>query len=244
MRKLTQTNKPIHLLKNLIHGFLTLFYPHTCLLCVRELNQQDEFMCFSCRSELHFTYFEKYEEETVADEKFWGKYQIDNVYSLLYFEKGNSTQNILHQIKYKEGKGVGEYMGKLIGERIKDIEKYKSVDAIIPVPIHSKKKFSRGHNQSLIIAKGISQEMTINIADILKRVKNDASQTRKSKEERYENVKGKFAVKKNHTGPFNHVLIVDDVLTTGATLESVARTIRATFPNTKVSLATIAIAHK
>lgn len=237
-------NRKSKLFKNISQGFLSLFFPHACLLCNSEMNLQDEYFCFSCKSELHFTHFEKYDEETVAAERFWGRFQINNVYSLLYFSKGNSTQKILHQIKYGEGKGVGEYMGKLIGERLKNMEEYKSIDAIIPVPIHSRKKFSRGHNQSKIIAEGISQEMTINIADILSRIKNDASQTRKSKEERYANVKDKFAIKKSVTKPFQHVLIVDDVLTTGATLESVARTIHGTFPDTKISLATIALAHK
>src|SRR5690554_413943 len=175
--------KLVKISKQYLEGLLSLIYPHFCIICGDELNDQREHFCFLCEQDLHYTSFEKYTEYSVADEVFWGRLNIENVYALLYYENGNSTKEILHHIKYKEGKELGRFMGKMMGEKLKNHPKYTNIDALVPIPVHSKKEFSRGYNQSLLIAKGMSETLEIPIVDALFRKTHDASQTRKSKEE-------------------------------------------------------------
>jgi ComF family protein len=225
-----------------INGLLSLIYPRPCLICQSELPENQNYFCFHCIENLHFTDFEKYKEPTSADELFWGRVKIQHVYSCLFFEKGNSTQQILHAIKYKEGKDLGVYMGELMGRRIKTNENYKSIDAIIPIPLHSKKGFVRGYNQSLVIAQGLSNVLGIPIIDAVKRKSHHESQTKKNRFERWDNVKSVFVSDAEKLKGFKHVAIVDDVLTTGSTLEAAARSIKNVVPDQGVSLLTVAIA--
>ncbi|WP_107038964.1 ComF family protein [Brumimicrobium mesophilum] len=224
-------------------GLMALIYPYFCVVCGEELNQKSEHFCFSCEEDLHFTYFEKYDDYSIADQVFWGRLKIENVYSLLYYEGPTSTREILHDIKYNEGTDLAHFMGRMMGNRLKSHPKYADINAIVPIPIHSKKEFSRGYNQSLLIANGVSEELGIPVVDALQRKTHDESQTRKSKDERYQNVKGKFALKEKKLQDYNHILIVDDVLTTGSTLEFASRAIFEGGGNVKVSLGTLAVAH-
>lgn len=224
-------------------GLVALIYPYFCVVCGDELNQHSEHFCFMCDQELHYTYFEKYEGDTSAEQVFWGRLKIENVYALLYYEEGTSTRKILHHIKYNEGKELGRFMGRRMGEKLKDNPKFSTLDAVIPIPVHSKKEFLRGYNQSLLIAQGVSEAIGVPVVEALYRKAHDQSQTKKSKEERYKNVKGKFALKENGLKGCRHVLIVDDVLTTGSTLEFASRTIYEGVEDMKVSLGVLAMAH-
>jgi ComF family protein len=221
---------------------LSLIYPNNCIVCQNELPDQDHLICFFCSSDLHFTHFEKYKDSTVAEELFWGRIKLANVYALLYYEKGNSTQQVLFKIKYQEGQQLGEYMGGKIANHLNGKEWLNDVDAIIPIPLHSKKEFKRGYNQSLILANGFTAENGIPIKRALFRKKHHASQTRKSREEREQNVKGIFGINSQELKGLNHVVIIDDVLTTGSTLEEAARAIKQFNENIKISLVTLAIA--
>lgn len=231
------------LINQYFDGLLALVYPYFCVVCGEELNQKSEHFCFSCEEDLHFTYFEKYADYSFADQVFWGRLKIENVYALLYYEEATSTRNILHHIKYNEGKDLAHFMGQMMGKKLKFNSKYADVDALVPIPVHSKKEFSRGYNQSLLIAQGVSEELGIPVVDALYRKTHDESQTKKSKDERYQNVKGKFALKEDGLKDFKHVLIVDDVLTTGSTLEFASRAIYEGSEDVKVSLGTLAVAH-
>jgi ComF family protein len=235
-------NKAFTFLNENVKGFLSLIYPNNCVVCGKELPDQMEMICFSCLSDLHYTYFEKYEEATMADELFWGRVPIEHAYSMLYYQKETSTQRILYKIKYQEGQQLGEYMGERIAQKLEHREWINEVDAIVPIPLHSKKNFKRGYNQSLTIAKGFSEVTEIPIKEGLARKRHHASQTKKSKEERWQNVKSIFQVNYKNLEGLKHVVIVDDVLTTGSTLESAAKTIKAFDASIKISLVTIAIA--
>src|SRR5690554_2489887 len=195
-------------IKAYLEGFFSLIYPEFCVICDKDLNNQAQHFCFDCEQNLQYTYFEKYTDSSVADEIFWGRLNIENVYALLYYEQGNSTKEILHTIKYREGRELGLFMGKVIGRKLKEHPQFKTIDALVPIPVHSKKKFIRGYNQSLLIAEGISDVLEIPVVDVLYRKTHDQSQTRKSKDERYENVKGKFALRANSLDHFQHVMIV------------------------------------
>lgn len=224
-------------------GFLSLVYPKECVACGEELHTQSKFLCIKCWDNLDYTFLENYKEPSFADELFWGRVPIKYVFSLLYFEQGNISQKIVHHIKYKEGKDLGVFIGQLIGERMKCIEKFNTIDALVPIPLHPKKAFIRGYNQSELIVKGIHKVMEIPVVDALFRKTHDSSQTHKSKEERYQNVKEKFAAFPHCFTTQKHVAIVDDVLTTGATLEFASKALLYQYPNLSVSIITIAIAH-
>lgn len=235
-------NKLTKIANRYFEGIMALIYPHFCIVCGDELNQKSEHLCFICEQNLHFTYFEKYEDYTFADQAFWGRLKIENVYSLLFYEDGASTKKILHHIKYNEGTELAHFMGKMMAKKLKTDPKYADIEVLIPIPIHSKKKFSRGYNQSLLIAQGVSEELGIPILDVLYRKTHDKSQTHKNKDERHENVKGKFALRKNALVGIKQALIIDDVLTTGSTLEFAARAVFEDNDKIKVSLGTVAVA--
>lgn len=235
--------KLLDIVKRYSQGLITLFYPQFCVICKKELNGQQEHFCFICEQDLHYTYFEKYKGSSIADELFWGRLKIEDIYALLYYEKGNSTQKILHHIKYHEGKELGQFMGKIMGEKLKVNEKFSSIDALVPIPLHSKKEFLRGYNQSLVIAQGVQEALNIPIVNVLYRKTHDESQTKKNKDERYENVKGRFAAHSGLLDDYKHVMIVDDVLTTGSTLEFAARAVFESSVDIKISLGTVAMAH-
>ena len=225
-----------------INGLLSLIYPRPCLICQCELPENQTHFCFQCIENLHYTDFEKYIEPTSADELFWGRVKIQHVYSCLFFEKGNSTQQILHTIKYKEGKELGIYMGEMMGRKIKENDNYASIDALIPIPLHSKKGFIRGYNQSMVITQGLSNVLGIPIIDAVKRKSHHGSQTKKNRFERWDNVKSVFESDAEKLKDYKHVAIVDDVLTTGSTLEAAARSIKNVLPEQDISLLTVAIA--
>lgn len=230
------------IVKDYFEGLLSLIFPERCVICDGECYPA-KYLCFRCEEELHYTYFEKYQQPTFADELFYGRIQIERVFSLLYYEKGNSSQQIIHHIKYRKGKKLGVFMGRKLGEKLKLFAPFSDVEAIIPVPLHPKKAFIRGYNQSLMIAQGVSEVTQIPIVETLYRKTHDASQTNKSKEERYRNVKDKFEANHSLLKGKKHVVIIDDVLTTGATLEFAARALLKCDSSIRISIVTLAIAH-
>lgn len=210
-------------LKHLLH----LVYPNLCLCCDRELPNSSEHLCFVCLEELHFTLFDQFEFESPADKLFWGRIQITKVFPLLYYKNNTQSQRILHSLKYDNQPDLAFYMGELIGKKIKESEFLKTIDLLIPVPIHEKKKYIRGYNQSEEIANGISS--ITNIAspnDYLKRILHTVSQTKKGKFERWENVQEAFILAKDFPDDIKHIALVDDVITTGSTLETIVRVIK------------------
>lgn len=172
---------------------------------------------------------------------FWGRVKIEMATSFFYFIKGSKYQRILHQLKYKGRKNIGFEMGKLFGSELCDTGLSK-IDAILPVPLHFTKLKKRGYNQSELIASGISEKLKKPvITDALSRVIYTDTQTRKSRFERWENVEGIFSVNNPALLVNKHILIVDDVVTTGSTIEACAHAILKV-NGAKVSIATLGVA--
>lgn len=163
--------------------------------------------------------------------------------SFYFFNKGNKVQNFIHLLKYKNRPDIGVYIGKRYGGLIKTQKIFASVDLIIPVPLHPTKQKLRGYNQAEVFADGLSQSMKIPV-DIKSFIRSEATetQTRKSKLERWENVKNKFIVTNQENIEDKHILLVDDVITTGSTLEACA-SVLLQCPGVKISMASIAVAH-
>lgn len=224
------------------HGFLHIIFPTNCNVCGVDLPENIQHICPNCMHDLNFTHFEKYTESTPAEEIFWGRVKIENVFCLLYFKKDTASQELLHTIKYRNGKDLANYCGELIGYHWMSARSKFEVDAIIPIPLHSKKTFKRGYNQSLLLAEGLQKQLRAPIESCLYRKKHHESQTKKNRFERQDNVKSIFGVDEALLANKKHVLIIDDVLTTGATLEEAAKAILSFNPEIRVSLFTLAMA--
>ena len=226
---------------NIVDPISHLIYPNRCLICEEELAKESKSICSFCQSEMNFTHFEKYEEPTSLDKLFWGRVRIESTFGLLFFEKGKSSQKLLHALKYKSNPAVGVELGKLIGSKIKGLEQFKMLDALIPVPIHPKKEFERGYNQSEQLANGIGDLMKIDVdLHFLKKKTHTGSQTRKNRFARWDNVVHNFDLRKRSNN-YQHIAIVDDVVTTGATIEALVRSIKENYPDLRISIISLAV---
>lgn len=222
-------------------AFFYFLYPKLCLACNYETPPVDEWLCLSCKLKLPKTNFHL-EKENKFSERFWGKVKIEAGAAMFYFKKGGRTQNLIHNLKYKKRPQIGVILGNLYGKELKESPLFQDIDIIVPVPLHWKKLRKRGYNQSAVFAQGLSEAMSIPwVADALRRNENSESQTKKSKMSRLENVLSVFEVNNQKKIEGKHILLVDDVLTSGATMEACATKILE-IPGTKVSLATIAVA--
>lgn len=222
---------------------LHVLYPQNCLICKHEFNQSKLAICPICASELAYTHFEDYTEATNLDKLFWGRVHLEGTYALLRFKQQSSTQQILHELKYKDNPEIGKHFGREIGTKLKSLARFSDVDALIPVPLHPKKEFIRGYNQAEVICKGIAESSGTRIRkDLLKRISFTESQTRKGKSSRWENMQNRFKIQGATNTELKHLLIVDDVVTTGSTLETCVRILREEFPKAKISIAVLAVA--
>lgn len=223
-----------------LNDLLHLIYPEECVCCGRELSVNDETICSFCSTDIALTNFDQFQEPSPMDKLFWGRVDVDKTYAHLFFEKQSGVQNILFSLKYKYQKSLGIHFGKEIGKKIKPWISNKSV--LVPVPLHHRKKFIRGYNQSELLAHGISEETLLTIEkNLIKRNRFTETQTKKSRFERWDNLQNAFTV--NTKAPkFNHVIIVDDVITTGSTIENIVLAIKEVHPHLSFSVVTLAIA--
>ena len=220
---------------------LNLFFPNVCQACGEALLKQEKVVCFSCLYKLPKTGFHLHDDNPVS-RVFWGRVDLNAASSFLFFSKGGKVQHLIHSLKYKGNQETGVFLGKLFGADLQKSELFKSVDLVIPVPLHPKKQHKRGFNQSRSIAKGIGETMEIPlVTNKLIRIINTSTQTKKSREGRWDNVKNAFDVKEVSSLENKHILLVDDVLTTGATLEACAQNLLK-IQGVKVSIATLAYA--
>lgn len=204
-----------------LDDFFSLLYPKLCLTCDNQLIKGEEFLCHICLDDLPYTGYLGMKNNPVKD-IFTARVPLEYGAALLHFEKGNKTQKILHELKYRNRPELGNYMGRIIGREIASSLNPQRA-AIIPVPIHPSKMRLRGYNQSYHLAEGISEITGIRVVyDLLIRAKKTSTQTRKKRYERWENVSAVFKVKKELLKDFERVMLVDDVVTTGATIESCA----------------------
>ncbi|MCW5908067.1 MAG: ComF family protein [Chitinophagales bacterium] len=222
--------------------FFNLFYPNICLTCSNALLKGEMVLCFRCENELPQT-DHCFEAENKLVKRFWGRVPLQGAVALYHFTKGGAIQHLLHSLKYKGRKDAGEYCGKLLGRKLRQPNSIiKNVDLIVPVPLHWKKQQLRGYNQCEPFAKALAD--TINVPysfTALQRTHENVSQTRKTRFDRWGNVAEIFSVKDTAQLQGKHILLVDDVVTTGATAEACIQTILQV-PNTKVSFAAIAAA--
>ena len=223
-----------------VSDFVSLLYPDLCQACGFSLLKGEEVICIRCQMQLPKTNFHRDAINPVV-KHFWGKVPIHAATAYYYFYKGEKVQHLIHQLKYKNHPEVGHKIGLLLGNELSGSDLYKDVDVIVPVPLHKNKIRVRGYNQSEHIANGIAEAYGRPSADLIERSRYTDTQTRKHRFQRYQNVDKVFALKEEHSVYKKHVLIVDDVITTGSTLVACAETVAAV-KGTTVSIAAMAYA--
>jgi ComF family protein len=218
-----------------------LFFPNLCLGCGQPLIRGEEVICSICHFHLPKTYFHN-DPENALNSVFWGRVNLEAVAAYLYFQKGSTVQHLLHQLKYKDRQEIGVRIGKWYGLELRQADVFRDVELIVPVPLHPRKLRRRGYNQSEALAEGLASVMKAQKETrCLYRKVDSKTQTRKARYSRWENVENIFGVSHAERLKGRHILLVDDVITTGATLESCAQALLG-IPGVKVSVATIAFA--
>lgn len=210
---------------NWFKHLLDIIYPRSCEACGESLLGGENLICVKCLIDLPRTNSHIIEKESISN-KFWGKIPVSNTISYLKFSKKGKVQKLLHELKYRNKPEVGKFLGQLYGTDLKAIKFEKNIDLIIGVPLHPTKLIQRGYNQADCIAEGLSVALDIPFdTAVVKRITHTSSQTKKSRFERFQNVKNIFDVIDVEKIKDKRIAIIDDVLTTGSTIESLAATL-------------------
>lgn len=220
-----------------------LIFPEACLICSRELSREEKHLCSFCLHELPRTNMQDYKDEPTPLEKlFWGRIQLEFAYSHLFFQKKGPSQRILFNIKYSHNQMLAEFFGEEIGRTIHSKMDQTGAEALIPIPLHHRKQFIRGYNQSEKLGTGIARTSGIPLMnDLVKRRRFTETQTKKSRFERWGNLNNAFEVSPE-IQKFRYIVLVDDVATTGATIEQLVLEIRKVHPTVRFSVVTLALA--
>ena len=224
-----------------LKAVLNLIFPRLCILCYNETPNEGQDFCVDCLINMPYTNHFKVKDNHAA-QKFWGRFQYEDVASLLNFYNYSDVKWRMHRLKYEGRKDIGYRLGLMVGKRMFVTNLFKGIDIIIPIPLHAEKKAKRGYNQATYFAKGISEILKIPIREdvIIKHVYTK-SQTKMGRIERIRNVFNSFELVDKNGIQGRHILIVDDVLTTGATIEACARKLMES-KNIKLSIVTACLA--
>jgi ComF family protein len=206
--------------KKYLSDFLHLFYPHNCEGCGSDIVYDNQFLCARCMHRLPVTgFFSK--PANPVEKIFYGRSDIQVAAAAFYFTKESLLQHLLVQLKYKGNKEAGYFLGRMMGYALVESERFSSIDLLVPLPLNHKKEQLRGYNQAALICEGISEVWKKPVStEAVSRVKFTETQTKQNRVSRWQNMDGVFAVTEPAELQNKHVLLVDDVITTGATLEA------------------------
>jgi ComF family protein len=227
----------------MFQDFIELFFPVVCECCGNLLYRNERTLCTRCRMRLPRTHFHLDSDNPVAA-TFWGRINFQYATSFLYFSRAGRVQHMMHRFKYKGRREIGLLLGDLFARELRRSENFQNIDAIVPVPLHWSKQKKRGFNQSEVIARAMAPVLNAQLeTEVLYRNSATETQTKKSRLLRAENVKGKFSLHHPEKIRGKHLLLIDDIITTGATIEACAQTL-LTADQAKVSIASLAFAGK
>jgi ComF family protein len=229
-------------LKEIKDSFLHLLFPHVCTGCGSDILNEESVLCMRCMDAMPETNFEIHPNNPV-EKTFWGRMPLVGATAQFYFTKESLMQQLMHQFKYKRNKELGLQLGRIMGEQIKRSGRFEA-DALIPLPLFPAKEKRRGYNQATVLCEGMAETMNIPVLDkVIIRPQHTETQTKKGRIERWKNMEGKFILSDPEAIRNKHLLLVDDVVTTGATLEACGNELLQAV-GVRLSVATLCVASR
>lgn len=206
--------------KEIQRSLLHVIFPHVCAGCGSDVISEQSVLCMHCISQMPETNFHIHCNNPV-EKMFWGRLPLVSASAQYYFTKESLMQHLMHQLKYKGNKELGRQLGRLMGNDLRQTNRFHCIDALVPLPLFAAKEKRRGYNQATLLCEGMAEVMRVEIfPDVIVRTEHTESQTKKGRIERWQNIKGKFQLVRPGKIRGKHVLLVDDVVTTGATVEA------------------------
>ena len=228
-----------HLMPNILTDLFDLFFPPACINCRELLQIKDRYLCFACLSELPLTHF-SCEAENELETSFRGRIPVHAATSLLYFQKKGIVQKLIHELKYHHQPKIGSFLGKWLGEEMVASKRFELIDIVVPVPLHPDKEKKRGYNQVHSFAKSLSITLKADLqVNLLEKIRKGQTQTLKNREQRMFSEEKEYLLKDLMLLENKHILLVDDTITTGATMKACADSLCAV-SGLKLSLASMA----
>jgi ComF family protein len=210
----------MNFLADIKDSLLHLLFPHVCAGCGSDVLTTETVLCMQCIEAMPETNFEPHTGNPV-EKLFWGRLPLNAATAQFYFTKESLLQHLMHQFKYKSNKELGLQLGKVMGQQLLKADRFTGIDALIPLPLFPAKEKRRGYNQATLLCNGMAAVMNVPVLNnVISRPQHTETQTKKGRIERWQNIEGKFMVTKPEAIAGKHLLLVDDVVTTGATLES------------------------
>lgn len=224
-----------------IKPFLHLFFPRYCVVCGRRLREEEQILCMECDLHLPRTNLHR-QKDNMVEQLFWGKIPIERGTAFYYYHRGGVYTELVHQLKYQGRQDIGTVMGRLMAYELAPTSFFDNIHSILPVPLHKKRFRERGYNQSECLARGVSEVTGIPIdTTSIARIRYTATQTHKSAHERYENMQEVFRLQVPAASlAGRHILLMDDVLTTSATLTACADALKEV-PDLRISILALAL---
>ena len=230
-------------IREIKESLLHVVFPHVCDGCGSDLLNIASTLCIRCLSSLPETNFEIHPNNPV-EKSFWGRLPILNAAAHLYFTKESLVQHLMHQLKYKGNKDLGLQLGRLMGTALKNAARFNEIEALVPLPLFPSKEKKRGYNQATVLCEGIAEILSLPVLDkVITRPQHTETQTKKGRIERWKNIEGKFLLTDPPAIQNKHLLLVDDVVTTGATLEACGNEL-LTAENVRLSVSTLCLASR
>lgn len=219
-------------------SLLHMVFPHVCAACGSDLLNEKSMICLHCLEELPATNFHFHANNPI-EKIFWGRLPVTAATAQYYFTPGSVLQRLVHELKYNGNRELGVQLGRMMGNYLLQSNRFAFLDALVPLPLYAAKEKKRGYNQAAIICEGISEVMKLPVwNDVVCRPEHTETQTKKGRIERWKNIEGRFRLQNPQRITNKHLLLIDDVITTGATLESCGREL-LTGEGTRLSIATV-----
>jgi len=224
----------------MVINLLNLFFPKVCLGCQNHLTDNELHICTTCRHQLPLTNFH-FEKSNAVHKMMYGRIKLEEATALLHFSKKGIVQQLMHNLKYRGHEVVGEFLGEWLGEALKNSEAYKAVDVVVPVPLHKSRQKQRGYNQVDKFGKALAIALNADFnSSTLIKVSATKTQVFKDRLKRSSAIEANFTISEKESLKHKHILLVDDIITTGATIEACANALFE-IEGLKLSLATMAI---
>ncbi|MGB5321229.1 ComF family protein [Lutimonas sp.] len=224
---------------NILANLFDLFFPQECLNCRNLLEKKDTYLCFSCLSELPQTHF-SFHHGNELEMSFKGRIPVKAATSLLFFEKKGMVQKMMHELKYHNKPKIGTFLGNWLGKEMVASKRFEMIDFVVPVPLHPDRERERGYNQVHFFAKSLAKALEAELKeDLLKKIRNSQTQTLKSRQNRFLSKEKEFILNEAGEIENKHILLVDDTITSGATMQACAHLLRSV-SGVRLSLASMA----